>query len=316
MHRHDTHNHGMQHHGIKELAKIKPLKDMALTVGVFDGVHLGHRYLIGKVLDRAKSQERLSGVITFYPHPREVLTPELHPGYLASLPERIRLLYDLGVDIVVTLRFNRELAALPAADFIGHLHNDLRMRELVVGSDFALGKGREGTAERLKAIGDEMGFSVTIVDQMSTDEHIISSTAIRRALAEGDTPTAAKLLGRPVFLSGLVVQGARRGRTIGFPTANVAVDKGCVVPANGVYATRASFRGQTFPSVTNIGTRPTFDNGMRTVEVHILDFSGDIYGEIVKLEMVKRLRAETRFSSVDDLKTQISKDVEIARALL
>ena len=301
----------------EELARALPEHDTALTIGVFDGVHLGHEFLIKKLKERASDGGLLSVVVTFHRHPRLVLSPRSNLTYLTSIKERIRLLESLGVGCVVTLSFTRELAELSAREFVGLLQKYLRMRSLVVGSDFALGKRREGDALKLESLGEELHFSVEVVEPMECEGEVVSSTAIRFALSQGDMIKVSQLLGRRFTLSGQVMKGDQRGKTLGFPTANLVPDPEQALPPDGVYTTRAFVNETAYPAVTNIGVRPTFDDGKRVVEVHILDFEErELYGHEIRIELVHRLRGEVRFSGADELKAQMQRDVEQTRALL
>jgi len=300
----------------EELASAVPERDTALTIGVFDGVHLGHKFLIGKLKEKAAENGLLSGVLTFHRHPRLVLSPESKITYLTSLEERIRLLEGQGVEHVVTLSFTPELSQLGAREFVSLLRRYLRMRVLVIGPDFALGQGREGGAPTLKALGEELGFLVEVVPPMVLQGEAVSSTAIRNALSRGDMMTVNELLGRRFTLAGLVSKGDERGKTLGFPTANLIPEPDQALPADGVYATRAFLSDEVHNSVTNIGIRPTFGRSQRLVEVHLFNFHRELYGQELKIELVERLRGETRFSSADELKAQITMDVEQARVLL
>ncbi len=300
----------------EELRGFRPEQDTLLTIGVFDGVHLGHRHLIGTLKQRAKNRGLLSGVITFKEHPELVLKLSNSLYYLSRLEERLDLLKGLGVGLVAPLSFTPEVAALSAREFVSLLMKHLRMRGLVVGPDFSLGKGKEGDLDALRRLGGELGFTVETVPPLFLEGHAVRSTAIREALARGDVSLAAKLLGRPFHLVGPVVHGDARGRVLGFDTANISLNARRALPADGVYATIARVNDQTYKSVTNIGLRPTFQGKDRLVEVHLLDFKGDLYQKEVKVEFVDRLRGEKRFSSPDELKAQIAKDVVQARSML
>jgi len=255
-------------------------------------------------------------VVTFSNHPRQVLSPKTPLPYFTSLAERIRLLKQLGVDFIVPLSFNIELAQLPARQFVALLQKHLKMRGLVVGSDFALGHKREGDVYALHSLGKEMGFTVDVVSPKIIDDKVVSSTIIRKALAKGNIQKVNPLLGRPFSLSGEVAHGVSRGKHLGYPTANLAVNSDQALPADGVYVTRAYLNNHAYASVTNIGNRPTFDQDERTVEVYILDFAGDLYKQELKIELLERLRDEKRFSDPEELKAQISLDVQQAKEIL
>ena len=301
----------------EELAHFIPKKDMLLTIGVFDGVHLGHKYLIGKLVELAKRQNRLSGVVTFLQHPREVLSPSTKLPRLTDPAQKVSLLKNEGVDIVIALSFIPELAEIGARQFVDLLQKYLRMRGLVVGPDFALGRNREGNIEFLRKLGEELNFSVTVVLPKKMHGLVVSSTAIRKAMAGGDIAKVNKLLGRPFSLQGRVVSGAHRGGPLlGFPTFNLEVDSNQALPPDGVYATRTYIDGKTYPSMTNIGRRPTFGESERTIETYILDYHGNLYERHLKIALVERLRDEKRFDSPEELKKQITEDIERGRIIL
>lgn len=300
----------------KELAKAEPQRETALTIGVFDGLHLGHQHLIEKLKQEATRDGLLTGVVTFRHHPRLVLLPEIDLTYLTSLSERIRLLGSLGAEVIVTLSFTPELAQLSAREFVALLKRYLKMRALVIGPDFALGRGRKGDVSNLQALGEELKFSVEVVPPMVLRGQVVSSTAIRQALSQGDIRKASELLGRRFRLAGQVVTGDKRGKALGFPTANIVPDPEQALPADGVYATLALLGQKVYRSVTNIGVRPTFGGGQRLIEVHLLDFEGgELYGQELEIELVERLRGEIAFASVEELKAQMMRDVKQARAL-
>jgi len=300
----------------EELAQFTPERDMLLAIGVFDGVHLGHQYLLTELVNQARREGLLSGVVTFRQHPREVLSPGAGLPYLTTLDEKADLLSEEGVEAVVGLSFTPELARLTAREFVSLLADHLRMRGLVIGPDFALGQGREGNAETLRRLGNELGFQVTVVSPRTVGDEVISSTTIRSALAAGNMERVARLLGRPFGLRGTVAIGAGRGTGLGFPTANLATDQRQALPPDGVYVTWAYVDGKAHQSMTNIGTSPTFGENERTVEAFLLDYQGDLYGQDLKLDIVARLRDEKRFDSVDDLKRQMAEDVEQGKVIL
>jgi len=300
----------------EELARLSPRKDMLITIGVFDGVHLGHKYLISQLKEQARQQDLLSGVVTFRQHPRAVISPQIRLPVLTSLEERIKLLKDEGVDEVVVLSFTRELAKLSASQFVSLLQKHLRMHGMVVGPDFALGRNREGNDDTLRKLGRDMNFSVTVVPPVKINSEVVSSTAIRNAIAAGDMKRTCSLTGRPFSLQGNVVAGAGRGKHLGFPTANLELDPEQTLPADGIYATWAYFDGKSHKSVTNIGTCPTFNGKERTVEVYAMDYDGDLYGHGVKIDIIEYLRGEKKFDNVEELKKQIAEDAKQGRAML
>lgn len=300
---------------LEDLALPQPA---CLTIGAFDGVHRGHQALISAMAEHAHATGRTAVVITFYPHPSVVLRGRRPSFYISTSDEKAARLSALGVDAVVTHPFNAEVAAIRADEFVARLVEHARLSELWCGADFALGHAREGTVDFLRAEGERRGFAVRVVEPVLFDGEIISSTRIRQALRDGAVEQAARYLGRPFQLTGPVVMGAQRGRTLGIPTANVAVSEEHAIPAVGVYACRAYVAGHTYLAVTNIGHRPTFETGQvnLTVEAHLLDFSDDLYARPLTLEFVAHLRGEVKFSGVEALLAQIRKDIEEARRIL
>lgn len=301
----------------EELRRAAGNRPVVLTIGVFDGVHRGHQALLNRVMALAATNKMASAVITFHPHPRSVIHPDQPSAYLTSFEDRLDLLRGLGLDDVAPVTFTSELAQAEAEDFIRLVVEEMRLAILVIGPDFALGRHRGGDVERLRSLGEELQFTVEVIDLVADAEAKVSSTEIRRALADGDVGRVAELLGRPFTLHGPVVVGFERGQTIGFPTANIAVGADRALPAAGVYATVASFDDRTFPSVSNIGVRPTFnDDDAPSVECHIFDFEGDLYHRDLRIELVERLRGERKFADIEALKVQISKDAVAARKVL
>ncbi len=299
-----------------ELARFSPKKDMLLAIGVFDGVHLGHRYLISRLTALAREQGYSSGVVTFRQHPQEVLSPKTSLPFLTSLDQRIELLKNEGVEVVIPLSFTPQLASLSPCKFLEKLKKHLKMRGLVIGPDFALGQNREGDAATLRRLGQEMGFSVTVVPPAMIKGKVVSSTAIRKALAEGDMKLAQTLIGRPFRLKGQVVAGARRGTGLGFPTANLALSPHQALPTEGVYVSQAHLDNQSYAAMTNIGQRPTFGESQRLVEVYLLNYHGDLYGQELAVDIIEHLRNEVKFDSPEQLKQQIAKDVKQGTAIL
>ena len=300
----------------EELAELSPEKGMLLTIGVFDGVHLGHKYLISQLLEHARQQNLLSGVVTFRQHPRDVLSPESRLQYLTNLEERINLLKNEGVDAVTALSFTKELAQLSARQFISLLQKHLKMRGLIIGPDTTLGRHQEVDADALHALGQDMNFSVTVIPPVKVNGEVASSTAIRQALATGDVEKVINLIGRSFSLQGQVTTGTGRGSELSFPTANLEIDPKQALPAEGVYATRTYIDDKPCQSVTNIGRRPTFGGKVRTIETYILNYQGDLYGRELKIDIVKRLRGEKQFDSIEELKKQITEDVKQGGAIL
>ncbi len=291
-------------------------EDAVVTIGSFDGVHRGHQALIKQVRAAALQTQRAAVVVTFFPHPSVVLG-RAQPYYLTAPEEKLVQLNQTGIDLLIEVPFTPETAQVRAADFVDQLVRQVRMRELWIGHDFALGYKREGDAAFLAKLGEARGFSVHTVDPLTNDGEIISSSNIRAALRDGDVTHAAKLLGRPFRMSGKVVPGDGRGKTIGVPTANLDVWQDHAIPANGVYACRAWVGHIPHRAAVNIGTRPTVtDETRRTVEAHLLDFAKDLYGLNLVLDFFGRLRGEQKFAGVPELVAQIKADVETTRTLL
>jgi riboflavin kinase / FMN adenylyltransferase len=301
-------------HGLLQPINERPT---ILTIGAFDGVHLGHQHLIGGAVRRARDLGCQSAVLTFDPHPDLIVHPERPRLYLTSLEERAERIADLGADLLVVMPFTKETMGLPALDFVTQICRAVALRELWIGWDFALGRKREGTLERLREIGRQLGYAVHPVDAFAfEDGRPVSSTRVRGTLAAGDVAAAAHLLGRPFGVRGTVAKGDQRGRTIGFPTANIAVEDQHALPADGVYVCRATVGTRQYGAVTNIGMRPTFDGKRRTVEAYLLDFVDDIYGETLRLDFLHRLRGEQKFDGIAALVAQITRDVAAAREWL
>lgn len=301
-----------------ELDSLRPVRDTFATIGVFDGVHLGHQYLLRELKRVASGASFQSLVVTFVNHPRTVLRPDLPTTYLTSLERRLALLRGQSVDLVAPITFDLALSRFRAAEFLTLLKDKARVRGLVVGPDFAMGHQREGTVPVLQSLGKEMGIAVAVVAPWTLQETAVSSTAVRQALAGGDTVAVARMLGRAFCLDGTVGHGDRRGATLGFPTANLQVAKDMALPKDGIYATWTVLQGKRYQSATSIGVRPTFGQDLaHTVETFILDYSGgDLYEQPMSLEFADRLRDELRFDSAGALVAQMERDVAQARAAL
>ena len=291
-----------------------------VTVGTFDGVHAGHQALLRYVQGRARERGGRSTAVTFEPHPREVVHGEA-VQLLSTIDERASVMSDLGIDLVVVVRFTKEFARLSATDFVQDvLVNRIGLQEIVIGYDFTFGQGRRGDSRLLEDLGSQAGFQVDVVPAHVVDAHVVSSSTIRQQLQEeGDVQAAARMLNRRYALEARVVRGDGRGRTIGYPTANLEpLDARKVVPLRGVYAVRMKSRGEEVwkPGMMNIGTRPTFGGDQRRIEVHLFDFRGDLYEQTVTVEFVERLREERRFTSVEELVEQLSRDEARCREAL
>jgi riboflavin kinase / FMN adenylyltransferase len=301
-------------------AEDRPTDDRATvaTVGMFDGVHRGHRMLFQRVFDDARTLNARSAVVTFDPHPLEVLAPDKAPCMLTTLEQRLALFEDEGFDVALVLPFNRELAALTPQEFAkAALVDELNVTKIIVGEDFRFGHDRAGDVQTLREIGKSDGFEAEAVGLLGDGESKISSTVIRRQIAEGDVEGAAELLGRRWRLLGKVVEGDKRGRTLGFPTANMKPHPRSCLPGLGVYAGSWVWQGRRLPAAINVGVRPTFkENDPPLCEVYVLDFDGDLYGERAEVEFAKFLRPEEKFESVDALIGQMHADVERVRLLI
>ena len=291
----------------------------AVAVGNFDGVHRGHQALVAAAVEEARGLGGTAAVLTFDPHPSRVLFPERAASALMTLAQKAEVLAAHGIEHVAVLEFTRELAGRTAEEFAREvLLGTLAARSVVVGPDFRFGRGRGGDAPALAALGAQLGFGVRIVDPVLDGGERVSSTRIREALEVGGVARAAELLGRRYFVDGRVVEGDQRGRTLGFPTANLDVENE-TIPAAGVYACWCRVldaAAEPHPAAVNIGRRPTFDGVRTTVEAHLLGFEGDLYGRRLRLEFVDRLRAEQRFDGPEALRQQIHADVAAARAVL
>ncbi len=292
-----------------------PGSESVITIGVFDGVHRGHRHLLHRMFQRA-DPAMLSTVITFSNHPAEVVNPDRVVNKIITPEEKVNLLYDAGVGRVICLEFTNELANVDANEFTDLLVNCLNMRGIVTGPDFALGRNRSGNLDYLRRRGAAMGFWVETVPPLELEGAPVRSRRVRNALADGNVDGAEFLLGRPYATDGIVVHGAKMGRQLGFPTANITPMPNFVIPADGVYATYATVNGVRRPAATSIGVRPTFGLSQRLIEAYLLDFSDDIYDHNLRLEFVSRLRGQETFDGIDALIAQMNRDVDNARRIL
>ncbi len=302
----------------------RPLKRPVLTIGNFDGVHLGHRAILEIVVDRARSLGGEAILLTFEPHPRKIVQPDRPPSLLATLEQKAELLDAAGIDVLIVESFDLEFAQTPPEVFVNeYIQRRIAPTEVYVGYDFHFGRDREGSMRLLAETGPRLGFSVTVIPEITMGERDVNSTRIRDLLGTGQVKEAAELLGRPFSVRGSIVEGMKRGRGMGFPTANLLPDNE-MLPHAGVYICAVRFlddgdpgRGEVIPAVTNLGYRPTFDDQRSLVaEAHLMDFSGDLYGRKVDLDFLERLRPEQKFESIDELKLQIGRDVDTARSWL
>lgn len=303
---------------IKDIDNIPArFRNAGVTIGNFDGVHRGHQLLLKKLREEARREKMKALVITFDPHPKMILRPELKPFYLiTTLEEKITLLGAAGVDAVVVIPFTLAYAQKTATEFVREvLWEGLHIRKIIIGHDYTFGKGKEGKEPFLTSLGQTLGFAVEVINAVGVGDTVISSTAIREAIRSGDVKMAAALLGRPYNLAGPVVEGKHRGTGLGFPTANIEPEK-VLIPAGGSYAVLARLDGKQYQGVANIGVNPTFGDGKLSVEVHILDFSANIYGKRLDIVFVERIRDEVKFPGPAELVRQIKQDIEQARAIL
>jgi riboflavin kinase/FMN adenylyltransferase len=301
-------------HNLNQLEQ--PLKNPVLTIGNFDGVHKGHRALFQLVKDRAAAIGGQSAVMTFDPHPIKIMRPDTSPLLITLTEQKLSLIGNSGIDVILCLPFTKEFAGISAEDFVRKiLVEKIGVREVVVGYDYSFGAGREGNISLLEVMGEELGFRIHVVEPVSIDGILVSSTSVRDLVRQGDLKTAKILLGRDYQIFGTVVKGMNRGgRLLGFPTANLEpVDE--LVPKEGVYAVNVTLDGVNYDAVTNIGNNPTFGNKLSSIETHLLDFSGDMLGKKIRVSFLERLRDEKAFKGIEELAEQIGRDIENARRI-
>jgi riboflavin kinase/FMN adenylyltransferase len=295
----------------------RQFRNPVITIGNFDGVHIGHLSLFQRVKDLAQALEGESIIITFYPHPIRVLTPSNGPPLITSHEQKVRLIEEAGIDVFLVIKFTPEFATMTAHDFVHEIiHAKIGARAVVVGPDYRFGHKREGDIPALTRMGQELNFEVFVVPDISINGVEVSSSTIREFVTAGELERAREMLGRDYQVAGQVVRGRDRGgRLLGFPTANLQlIDE--LTPKPGVYATEVVIDNRVYEGATNIGYSPTFKNGAFSVETHILDFSKDIYGKVIQVRFIERLRDEKTFSGPEELSKQIQKDVELAREIL
>jgi riboflavin kinase/FMN adenylyltransferase len=301
---------------IRDLTGFAPRPHPVLALGNFDGVHIGHRAILKEALARARSVGGSALALTFDPLPARLLFPDRAPPTLVTLDDKLELLSAAGLDGVIVVEFTLELSRVSARDFVrDYLLDKIGVRAVVVGHSVSFGHKRAGNATAMVAMGREFDFDTFVVGPVRTDGVEVSSTKIRELIVTGDVKMAARLLGRNHVLSGTVVRGGERGRKLGFPTANLASDTECI-PPDGVYATRVVLGDRAWPSVSNIGRNPTFNEAARTIEAHLFDFDRDLYGARIKLEFVERIRGEVKFESAQALAGAIAADLKRAREIL
>jgi riboflavin kinase/FMN adenylyltransferase len=294
------------------------LQDSWLTIGTFDGVHIGHQEIVRSLSAKARADGTQAVVLTFYPHPAIVLQKRDDPFYLTTPEERAEILGEIGADVVITHPFTPQIASTSAHTFISTLKSHTSLVHLMVGPDFALGRDRGGDIHRLEELGKELNYTVSTVNPVKVEGEVVSSSRIRRALANGDLDQVKLLLGRPYFVSGQVVPGDGRGHEIGIPTANLSLWMERALPKSGVYVSQSTVNGRTYGAVTNVGVRPTFTSQSTAtqVETHLLNFNEPIYGQEIKVNFLTRLRDEKRFPNVQALLAQINQDISQAEEIL
>jgi len=293
------------------------IPETVITVGTFDGVHLGHHRVLEEIAVRARNSGRRSLLVTFDPHPLEIVNPRAAPPLLTVGAERREILAQSKLDLLVMLAFDHRLSQYAPEQFVRLLIERFGLRELVIGHDHGFGRGRAGDVDLLRVLGRELGFAVDVVQEVTVDDRPVSSTRVRRAVAGGDLETAARLLARPYSALGSVVQGTARGRTLGYRTVNLRLaDSRKLLPPDGVYAVRVEWDRMAAVGMMHQGGRPTFGETERSLEIHLLDVDEDLYGRDVKVSWVTRLRDVRQFASAEDLKEQLGRDVEATRAAL
>ncbi len=291
-------------------------KNSVITIGSFDGIHLGHRKLMEITKDSAAKLNSVSVVLTFHPHPLRVLHPERKIHLITTFEKKVELIEETGIDYLIYIKFTPEFANMPPEDFIKNIiAKKLNPVKMIVGHDFGFGAKKSGGIPLLEKLSDEMGFGLEVVEPVVIDGEIVSSTLIRRLVAAGRVCAANRFLGRYYSVHGLVVKGCGRGRQLGFPTANIIPEEE-LFPKDGVYATHVKINGEIYFSVTNVGSNPTFNDIMRRIESYIFDFDGDVYGNEIEVFFVERLREEIKFDNIAELESRIKKDIELASLIL
>jgi riboflavin kinase/FMN adenylyltransferase len=303
----------------KNLSDIKnPFADSYVTIGNFDGVHLGHQMLFSEVVNKAYNNKGTSIVVTFDPHPLQIVRPEIGMKLISSYEQKVELISYAGIDVLVVIPFTRDFAGTSAESFVDDiLIRTIGVKELVIGYDYAFGKGRQGNIEFLKEQGKLKGFPVTVVEPYYVDDMLVSSTKVRELVNDGRMMDVKKLLGRSYQIRGTVQQGKKRGGpVVGFPTANLHISEEDLCPKHGVYVTQVVYNGKCYGGVLNIGYNPTFGENRLSAETHIFDFNQEIYGKEIKINLLKFLRSEQKFSGPAELADQIKEDIRQAKGIL
>ena len=299
-----------------QLAEVTPREDTLLTIGMFDGVHIGHQHLLKRLRQLAIDKGLLAGVVTFKNHPSNVLRPKASVQLIAPLAMRKSLIRNVGIEFIADLEFTQEFSLLLADEFISLLVRELKMKGLVVGPDFAMGHNRKGNIPALQTLAKKMDFHLEVMEPSMLYGQVVKSSDIRTLVAADNVHQASQMLGPPFALLGVVGHGKRRGRILGFPTANLKLDPGILIPGNGIYATWATIEGRRFQAATSVGVNPTFGSVKKQVETFLIDFEGDLYERTVQLEFISYLRPEHTFATVEDLACQMEKDVNQVKIVL
>ncbi len=299
---------------LTQIKNIHQYPRIYMALGTFDGIHVGHQAIITRTVEQAKSEKCLSAVFTFSNHPLNVINAEHCPPLIMTNQEKVKLIADLGVDILLNIPFTNELLQLKPEEFVKLLVSNLNLKHVIVGENFTYGYQGAGTPSMLTSAGSMYGFTVEVVNMVDVEGTVVSSTAIRQLISDGAVQQASVLLGRLMTITGEIIKGDQRGSKLGFPTANLAIPQGLLVPADGVYAVYAvDETGVRFNGVANIGNNPTFTRQTRRIEIHILDFDRFIYGEKLTVQFIDRIRGEIAFNTVEQLKQQMTNDINFAR---
>jgi len=299
---------------VQSIANYDKSRAAVVTIGTFDGVHIGHRKILDRLIRQAEKKGLYSTVLTFFPHPRMVLQQDSGLKLLNTLEEKIAILEETGLDCLVIHPFTKEFSRLTAEEFVvDNLFHELNARKVIIGYDHRFGRNRTADIGDLREYGNELGFEVEEIPAQEINEVSVSSTKIRRALEEGDIPTANRYLGYPYMLSGTITKGKGLGRTLNFPTANLKIPESYkLVPKNGAYVIKSTVEGTSLYGMMNIGVNPTVDGKSRSIEIHFFDYSEDLYGKLIRVEVLHRLRDEQKFDSLDALRQQLDRDKIIA----
>ncbi|HUH46615.1 MAG TPA: bifunctional riboflavin kinase/FAD synthetase [Arenibacter sp.] len=303
---------------VQSISKYDKEHPTAITIGTFDGVHIGHRKILERLIDNARVLGLKSTVLTFFPHPRMVLQQDVSIQLLNTVEEKVRIMRDLGLDYLIVHPFTKEFSRLSANEFVGGvLVGDLRMKKIIIGYDHRFGRNRNADINDLKEFGNTLDFEVEEISAQEINDVSVSSTKIRKALEEGDIQTANAFLGYKYMLNGIIVKGKGLGKKLDFPTANLAISEAYkLIPKDGVYVVSSTINGLTVYGMMNIGFNPTFEGKMRTIETNFFDFDQDIYGQNLQIDIIDRIRDEHKFGSVEALKAQLRKDREVSLSII